>query len=191
MSNDGATREVVSETSALLSFPEHDTGATGNTTRSCNESRTSHQSSDAHTEAIDEELKKRVFWALPALAIGIFLAAADQTIVVSSYGKIGSEMNALNNTSWIATACVLSTLLSYFADEIKQLSANADCFPTALWPAQWNLWAQGDALVCLWYFWAWVFILRTRHNHESAHRSQSLCRNRRRRPDDPRGYHFV
>jgi hypothetical protein len=34
----------------------------------------------------------------------IFLAAADQTIIVSSAGKIGSELNALNLTSWIATA---------------------------------------------------------------------------------------
>lgn len=24
--------------------------------------------------------------------------------VVSSYGKIGSDLNALNNTSWVATA---------------------------------------------------------------------------------------
>lgn len=34
----------------------------------------------------------------------IFLAAADQTIIVSSYGRIGSDLGALNNTSWIATA---------------------------------------------------------------------------------------
>ena len=34
----------------------------------------------------------------------IFLSAMDQTIIVSSYGKIGSELQALNKTSWIATA---------------------------------------------------------------------------------------
>lgn len=50
------------------------------------------------------EIKKRMHVILPALAIGIFLSAADQTIIVSSYGKIGSELKALNNTSWIATA---------------------------------------------------------------------------------------
>ena len=33
----------------------------------------------------------------------IFLAAADQTIIVACYGKIGSDLEALNNTSWIAT----------------------------------------------------------------------------------------
>jgi hypothetical protein len=36
--------------------------------------------------------------------VQVFLAAADQTIIVSTYAKIGSEMNALNSTSWIATA---------------------------------------------------------------------------------------
>jgi hypothetical protein len=34
----------------------------------------------------------------------IFLAAADQTIIVSCYGKIGSDLNSLSNTSWVATA---------------------------------------------------------------------------------------
>lgn len=54
--------------------------------------------------------RKRAMWIMPALAIGVFLFAADQTIVVSTYGKIGSEMRALNNTSWIATAYALSPL---------------------------------------------------------------------------------
>jgi MFS family permease len=42
----------------------------------------------------------------------IFLAAIDQTIIVASYGKIGSELNALNLTSWIATSYFL-TLTSF------------------------------------------------------------------------------
>lgn len=58
------------------------------------------------------EVKKKLIYILPALGIGIFLSAADQTIIVSSYGKIGSEMNALNLTSWIATAYFL-TLTSF------------------------------------------------------------------------------
>ena len=41
---------------------------------------------------------------MPALAIGVFMAAADMTIIVSSYTKIGSELHALEKTSWIATA---------------------------------------------------------------------------------------
>ncbi|KAH7418441.1 putative MFS multidrug transporter [Cadophora sp. MPI-SDFR-AT-0126] len=48
----------------------------------------------------------------PAVALGILLSAADQTIIVSSYGKIGSDLKALNNTSWIATAYFL-TLTSF------------------------------------------------------------------------------
>ncbi|TGZ81703.1 MFS general substrate transporter [Ascodesmis nigricans] len=46
---------------------------------------------------------------LPALCIGIFLAAMDNTIVVSSYGAIGTDLKALNKTSWIATAYLLTT----------------------------------------------------------------------------------
>lgn len=54
--------------------------------------------------SIDPEARRRVMYALPALAIGIFLSSADQTIVVASYGRIGSEMKALHKASWIATA---------------------------------------------------------------------------------------
>lgn len=52
-------------------------------------------------------LRKQMPYILPALAIGIFLSAADQTIIVSSYGKIGSDLNALSSTSWIATVSFL------------------------------------------------------------------------------------
>ncbi|KAI5832975.1 MFS general substrate transporter [Schizophyllum commune Tattone D] len=42
------------------------------------------------------------------LVLGIFLAALDTTIVVSSYTVIGSELNQLQSTSWIATAYMLT-----------------------------------------------------------------------------------
>ncbi|MCJ1313762.1 hypothetical protein MMC25_007442 [Agyrium rufum] len=42
----------------------------------------------------------------------IFLSAADQTIIIASYGQIGSELEALNNTSWVATSYFL-TLTSF------------------------------------------------------------------------------
>lgn len=58
------------------------------------------------------EVKAKLKYILPAVSIGIFLAAADQTIIVSCYGKIGSDLKALNNTSWIATAYFL-TLTSF------------------------------------------------------------------------------
>lgn len=50
------------------------------------------------------EVKKKLKYIVPAVGIGVFLAAADQTIIVASYGTIGSELNALNDSSWIATA---------------------------------------------------------------------------------------
>ena len=34
------------------------------------------------------DVKKRMVYIFPALAIGVFLGAADQTLIVSSYGKI-------------------------------------------------------------------------------------------------------
>lgn len=46
---------------------------------------------------------------VPAMAIGIFLSAMDNTIVVASYGRIGTELNELNRTSWLSTAYLLTT----------------------------------------------------------------------------------
>ena len=43
---------------------------------------------------------------VPAMSIGIFLASMDNTIVVASYGRIGTELNELNRTSWLSTAYV-------------------------------------------------------------------------------------
>lgn len=77
------------------------------------------------------DLQKRMKYIFPALAVGVinepsprcdldietgtltrssqvFLASGDQTITVSSYGTIGSELKALNSTSWIATAYLLT-----------------------------------------------------------------------------------
>ena len=50
------------------------------------------------------DLAKTMWILFPAVSIGILLSAADQTLVATTYGKIGSDLNALNNTSWIATA---------------------------------------------------------------------------------------
>jgi len=55
----------------------------------------------------------KTMWLLfPAVSIGVLLSAADQTLIVTTYGKIGSDLKALNNTSWIATAYVLPHILS-------------------------------------------------------------------------------
>ncbi|KAE9379232.1 MFS multidrug transporter [Stipitochalara longipes BDJ] len=70
----------------------------------------------------DEEMRKKLYILFPGKQHisfltrtnldQVFLIAADQTIIVSSYARIGTELNALNNTSWIATAYFL-TLTSF------------------------------------------------------------------------------
>ncbi|KAI1502751.1 MFS general substrate transporter [Biscogniauxia marginata] len=45
---------------------------------------------------------------LPALAVGVFLIALDQTLVIATYGKIGSDLRALQSTSWIGTSYFLT-----------------------------------------------------------------------------------
>ncbi|EWG48348.1 hypothetical protein FVEG_08153 [Fusarium verticillioides 7600] len=52
---------------------------------------------------------KKLHLVIAAVGIGVYLAAADQLLtVVATYAKIGNELNALNNTSWIATAYFLT-----------------------------------------------------------------------------------
>ncbi|KAL8664981.1 MAG: hypothetical protein Q9168_007797 [Polycauliona sp. 1 TL-2023] len=58
------------------------------------------------------EVKARLKYILPAVAIGLFLSAADQTLIVTMYGKIGSDLKALEKTSWVSTAYFL-TLSSF------------------------------------------------------------------------------
>lgn len=54
------------------------------------------------------EMAKRLHILLPAIGIGIFLCALDQLLAVATYAKIGSDLKALNSTSWIATAYFLT-----------------------------------------------------------------------------------
>ncbi|KAL3494914.1 major facilitator superfamily domain-containing protein [Aspergillus germanicus] len=65
---------------------------------------------DAGKDSSQRALNVR--YIFPAISIGVFLSAADQTIIVASYGKIGSDLKALNLTSWIATSYFL-TLTSF------------------------------------------------------------------------------
>ncbi|KAJ5774202.1 hypothetical protein N7457_009098 [Penicillium paradoxum] len=58
------------------------------------------------------DAQKQLKYIVPAISLGIFLAAADQTIIMASYGQIGSDLKALNLTSWIATSYFL-TLTSF------------------------------------------------------------------------------
>lgn len=65
---------------------------------------------DDEGEAVEEvregipEMAKRLHILLPAIGIGVFLCALDQLLAVATYAKIGSDLHALNSTSWIATA---------------------------------------------------------------------------------------
>ncbi|KAJ7613841.1 member of the major facilitator superfamily [Mycena polygramma] len=85
------------ETSALLSERMH--GA-------------AYGAGDAETDVEMHKPQVSLPTILIPMAIGIFLCAMDQTIVVSSYAAIGSELNQLQNTSWIATAYMM-TLTSF------------------------------------------------------------------------------
>ncbi len=62
-------------------------------------------SADAAVE-LDAEQKKFVGSGFLSLTRyqQIFLSAADQTIIVSSYGRIGSDLHGLEKVSWLATA---------------------------------------------------------------------------------------
>ncbi|KAI8937838.1 hypothetical protein NX059_005531 [Plenodomus lindquistii] len=66
------------------------------------------------------EMMKRMKYIFPAIAIGVFLSAADQTLVVSTYGTIGTDLHALSSTSWIATSYFLT--LSAFQPVYGKLS---------------------------------------------------------------------
>ncbi|KAK1598502.1 major facilitator superfamily transporter [Colletotrichum navitas] len=58
------------------------------------------------------EMAKKMHILLPAVGIGIYLCAVDQLLTVATYAKIGSELHALQNTSWLATAYYI-TLTSF------------------------------------------------------------------------------
>ncbi|KAF4965029.1 hypothetical protein FSARC_7123 [Fusarium sarcochroum] len=51
---------------------------------------------------------KKLHLLIAAVGVGVYLVAIDQLLTVATYAKIGNELNALNNTSWIATAYFLT-----------------------------------------------------------------------------------
>ncbi|KAM4054703.1 major facilitator superfamily protein [Hirsutella rhossiliensis] len=57
-------------------------------------------------------MARKMHLFIPATGIGIYLVAIDQLLTVATYAKIGSELNALNSMSWIATSFFL-TLTSF------------------------------------------------------------------------------
>ncbi|PHH69768.1 hypothetical protein CDD82_7515 [Ophiocordyceps australis] len=67
--------------------------------------------STAHQGAIPSMAHKMHLF-VPAVGLGIYLVAIDQLLTVAAYAKIGNQLNALNNMSWIATSYFL-TLTSF------------------------------------------------------------------------------
>ncbi|KAK7402977.1 hypothetical protein QQX98_011253 [Neonectria punicea] len=53
-------------------------------------------------------MAKKMHLLFPAVGLGVYVVAVDQLLTVATYAKIGSELNALNSTSWIATAYFLT-----------------------------------------------------------------------------------
>ncbi|KAH8423075.1 putative MFS multidrug transporter [Aspergillus melleus] len=70
------------------------------------------EQSDAAQNKDAAENRNKLAYIIPAVSLGIFLSAADQTIIMASYGQIGSDLHSLNLTSWIATSYFL-TLTSF------------------------------------------------------------------------------
>ena len=69
------------------------------------------QTEDTEDPAIVEG-RKKVKSFIPILGVGIFLAFLDQSIVAAINGEIGSDLQALRNVSWIATAYFLTMTAS-------------------------------------------------------------------------------
>ncbi|KAL9110548.1 MAG: hypothetical protein Q9227_004906 [Pyrenula ochraceoflavens] len=141
-----AEREVVSETSPLLNghqnglSKKHTNGSIENesvedSTPSVGSDLERQDSREAGRDAQFAgmpEMRERLKYIVPTLSIGIFLAATDQTIIVASYGKIGSELHALQLTSWIAT-CYFLTLTSFqpLYGKLSDIFGRKPCLLTA------------------------------------------------------------
>ncbi|MCJ1310149.1 hypothetical protein MMC25_003810 [Agyrium rufum] len=67
-----------------------------------------HDSEPTISEQEAAEVRKNIKYMLPALAIGIFLAALDASIINTNYAKIATDFNNLELASWISTAYFLA-----------------------------------------------------------------------------------
>ncbi|TFK74135.1 MFS general substrate transporter [Pluteus cervinus] len=86
-------------------------GATNEHSRQVSEDELVRDQAGTDIEGQRDPQKSHLSIVIP-MSLGIFLAAIDGTIVVSSYAAIGSELKQLQSTSWIATAYLL-TLTSF------------------------------------------------------------------------------
>ncbi|KAI3537808.1 major facilitator superfamily transporter [Colletotrichum filicis] len=109
---------VPTETSPLLRNSDSEAAnGNGNGTVNTGGQQNGATAADADTDAGknrdgNPEMAKKMHFLLPAVGIGIYLCAVDQLLTVATYAKIGSELHALNYTSWLATSYYI-TLTSF------------------------------------------------------------------------------
>ena len=60
------------------------------------------------SDALARQSKGPVYAALSVLLIGVFISQTDYSLVLATYGHIGSEFNELDSGSWIISAYVLA-----------------------------------------------------------------------------------
>lgn len=78
---------------------------------SSNDVESNKQPEDTEDPAIVQG-REKVKAFLPILGVGIFLAFLDQSIVAAINGEMGSDLHAMKNVSWIATAYFLTMTAS-------------------------------------------------------------------------------
>ncbi|KII84532.1 hypothetical protein PLICRDRAFT_701711 [Plicaturopsis crispa FD-325 SS-3] len=97
------TAEIVeNERSPLLA----DAGNTRRSSRDASAARSS--GGDPEANLVEEKSNAKLAALLIPLSVGTFFVAMDNTIVLSSYASIGSELKQLQYTSWIATSYMLT-----------------------------------------------------------------------------------
>ncbi|KAF5017385.1 hypothetical protein F66182_10691 [Fusarium sp. NRRL 66182] len=96
---DSATVSASSETSPLLGDDNGDAAIN----RDAENDRVTDDDDESSSVTANE-----LHLLIAAVGIGVYLVAVDQLLTVATYAKIGNELNALNNTSWIATAYFLT-----------------------------------------------------------------------------------
>lgn len=101
---------TATERSPLLgSSPTESHGSDQN--GSVNDVESTQQTEDAEDPEIVQG-RNKVKSFMPILSLGIFLAFLDQSIVAAINGEIGSDLHALRNVSWVATAYFLTMTAS-------------------------------------------------------------------------------
>lgn len=133
------------------------------------------------------------------MAVGIFLCAMDGTIVVSceslpnrrssfvenerisAAAAIGSELNELQNTSWIATAYLLTLTSFQYAPFLrwKRYYELSRSLQASLRKVERYLRAQELFIVLLCNIFHWMFAMRPITEHERTYHLQSIRWDRR------------